>query len=132
VIVVRWIFVPLSAFGVWAAALLLGLAGVNLLDSLCPPRLMVSGFCTVWWYQPAMSVLEMLCAGIAAAGVVVVPALVAPAYRIQVATVFFIAGAVFTTALARAGGLWWPFVAAAVNGSLALYACATRWRRPRA
>jgi hypothetical protein len=62
----------------------------------------------------------------------VVPALVAPAYRTQVATIFFIAGAVFTTALAGAGGLWWAFGAAAVAGSLALYSCARRWRRPRA
>jgi hypothetical protein len=129
--VIRWLLVPLSALGVWAVALLLGLGGVNLLDSLCPPDLMVSGLCTAWWHQPAMTLLEMLCAGVAAAGVIVVPTLAAPAYRVQVATIVFAAGAVFATSMARAGGLWAPFAAAAVTGAIALYSCVARWREPR-
>ena len=28
--------------------------GYNLLDSLCPPELMVSGACTAPWYAPAV------------------------------------------------------------------------------
>jgi hypothetical protein len=93
---------------------------------------MVSGLCTAWWHQPAMTLLETVCAGMAAGGIVLVPALVAPAYRIQVAAVFFTAGAVFATSLARAGGMWAPFGAAAVTGAMALYAGATRWRQPHA
>jgi hypothetical protein len=129
--VVRWLLVPASAFGVWVAVLLAGLGGVNLLDSLCPPDLMISGLCTAWWHQPAMTLLESACAGIAAAGVVLIPALVAPGYRIQVAAIFFAAGAVFATALAGAGGMWGPLLTAAVTGTAALYAGMTRWRRGR-
>ena len=129
--VIRWLLVPVSAFAVWIAALLLGVGGINALDSLCPPDLLVSGLCTAWWYQPATTGLEMMCAGMAAAGVVSVPAQVAPAHRIQVATIFFIAGAVFTTSLALAGDLWKPSAAAALSGTTTLYVCVRRWRAPR-
>jgi hypothetical protein len=51
---VRWALVPVTAFGVWFGTLLIGIGGSSLLDSLCPPDLMISGICTAPWHGPAM------------------------------------------------------------------------------
>jgi hypothetical protein len=80
----RWTFVPLSGIAVWYAALLLGIAGYGLLDRLCPPALVVSGACTASWHGPASEALLLLCTALASAGIVLVPALVAPARRFRV------------------------------------------------
>jgi hypothetical protein len=86
---VHWILVPVTAFAVWLGTLLIGIGGSSLLDSWCPPDLMVSGACTAPWHRPAMAGLEMICAGTAAVGFIVLPAKVAPAYRSHVAVVCF-------------------------------------------
>ena len=117
---VRWILVPVTAFAVWAGTLLIGISGVSLLDSLCPPDLMVSGACMASWHRPAMAGLEMLCATIAAVGFVILPALVAPAHRIHVAVVCFVVGGLLTLVLAIAGALWAPSAVAAIAGVTAL------------
>jgi hypothetical protein len=129
VTVLRWLLVPLTAFAVWAGTLLLGLGGITLLDALCPEDLMVSGLCTASWYRPAMAALEMFCAGTAAVAFIMLPARVAPSYRVQVAIGCFALGAVLTALLAVAGALWAPAVVAGVAGSIALGALI---RRPRA
>jgi len=51
---VRWALVPVTAFGVWFGTLLIGIGGSSLLDSLCPPDLMISGICTAPWHGPAI------------------------------------------------------------------------------
>jgi hypothetical protein len=117
---VRWMLVPVTAFAVWIGTLLIGIGGSTLLDSLCPPDLMVSGLCTASWHRPAMAGLEMACAAIAAVGFIVLPARVAPAYRVQVAVGCFLVGALLTFELAIAGALWWPAAVAAVAGAMAL------------
>ena len=117
---VRWIVVPLTAFAVWVGTLVVGISGVTVLDSLCPPELMVSGLCTASWHPPALAALEMFCAGIAAIGFVVLPAKVAPAHRARVAVVCFVVGGVLTSGLAVAAALWWPSAVAAIAGIIAL------------
>jgi hypothetical protein len=119
-IVVRWLLVPVAAFAVWAVVLMLGIGGSSLLDSLCPPDLMISGVCTAPWHRPAMAALEMACAALAAIGFVVLPAKLAPAYRAHVAVVCFVVGGLLSIDLAIAGDLWAPVVVAAVAGALAL------------
>jgi hypothetical protein len=116
----RWILVPVTAFSVWAALLLTGLMGVDVLDSLCPPDLMISGLCTAWWHRPAITGLEMICAGLAAAGFVALPARVAPAHRVNVALVCFVLGALFTVELASSGQMWAPSAVAALVGVMTL------------
>ena len=123
---VRWILVPITAFAVWAGTLLIGISGVTLLDSLCPPDLMVSGACMAPWHRPAMAGLEMLCAGIAAVGFVILPAWVAPVYRVHVAVVCFVVGGLLTLALAIAGALWASAVVAAIAGATALRVTVSR------
>jgi hypothetical protein len=118
--VVRWLLVPVTAFAVWVVVLMLGIGGSSLLDSLCPPDLMISGVCTAPWHRPAMAALEMICAGLAAVGFVVLPAKVAPAYRAYVAVVCFVIGGLLSIELAIAGDLWAPAGVAALAGTIAL------------
>ena len=125
----RWILVPVTAFSVWAAILLTGLIGVDLLDSLCPPDLMISGLCTAWWHRPAMTGLEMICAGLAAAGFVALPTRVAPAHRVTVALLCFVLGALFTVELATSGEMWAPSTVAALVGVMTLRRTISRQTR---
>jgi hypothetical protein len=125
----RWVLVPVSAFVVWAATLLLGLAGVNVLDSFCPPQQMVSGSCIAPWHQPGVEALIIVCAGLAAFGIVVVTALVAPGHKLRVAVVAFACGALFAGYFAQSGDAWGAFLAAAAGGSSGLWLVASRWRR---
>ena len=118
--VVRWILVPVTAFAVWVVTLLAGIAGSVLLDSLCPPDLMISGLCTAAWHRPAMAGLEMICAFIAAIGFIVLPAKVAPAYPAVVAVACFAVGGLLTVQLAIDGALWGPAAVAAISGTMAL------------
>jgi hypothetical protein len=125
--VIRWTLVPLAAFAVWVVTLLAGITGHDVLASLCPQELMISGVCTAWWHDPAVRVLEMACAAFAAAAFVTIPAMIAPAHRVRVALVAFGCGAVLSAFLAIAADLWLPFGAAAVTGSIALFWSMSRW-----
>jgi hypothetical protein len=126
---VRWALVPVSAFAVWVGTLLIGIGGSSLLDSLCPPDLMVSGICTAPWHRPAMAGLEMVCAAIAAVGFIALPAMVAPAYHVPVAVGCFVVGGLLTIQLAIAGALWAPSAVAAIAGITTLCMIISRSRR---
>jgi hypothetical protein len=126
---VRWALVPVTAFAVWFGTLLIGIGGSSLLDSLCPPDLMVSGICTAPWHQPAMTGLEMMCAAIAAVGFIALPAAVAPAYHVPVAVGCFVVGGLLTIQLAIAGALWAPSAVAAIAGVTTLWWTISRSRR---
>jgi hypothetical protein len=129
VIAVRWALVPVTAFAVWFGTLLIGIGGSNLLDSLCPPDLMISGVCTAPWHEPALTALETVCAAIAAVGFIAWPAMVAPAYDIPVAVRCFVVGGLLTLELAIAGALWAPAAVAAIAGVSTLWLTISRSRR---
>lgn len=124
----RWALVPLSGIVVWHAVLLAGIAGISLLDRFCPPELMVSGVCTATWHAPAVEGLILLCTAIVSAGIVVIPAYVAPAKRPLVAALAFGCGAVFALYGASGGYLWAPFFVAGLTGSASLWFVASKWR----
>ncbi len=128
---IRWALVPLSAIAVWLAGILVGIAGISLLDSLCPPELMVSGSCTAAWHTLAVEALMLLCTAAVSAGIVVIPACVAPAKRFLVAALAFGCGALFAMYAASGGYLWGPFVVAGLTGSASLWFAASKWRPPR-
>lgn len=124
--VMRWALVPLSAIAVWHAVLLVGIAGISLLDRFCPPELMVSGACTATWHAPAVEALMILCTAIVSAGIVVIPAYVAPAKRFHVAALAFGCGAVFALYGASGGDLWGPFFVAGLTGAGSLWFVASK------
>src|SRR3989442_8658829 len=127
---IRWILVPLSGVATWHAVLVLGILGVDVLDRLCPPDLVVSGMCTARWHAPAVEALILVCTGIVSLGVVLVPATVAPSHRLRVARLAFGFGATFATYFAISAGAWGPFAVAAVAGSAALWLATSHWRAP--
>jgi hypothetical protein len=129
VLAVRWALVPVTAFGVWVGTLLIGIGGSSLLDSLCPPDLMISGICTAPWHAPAMTALEMACAAIAAVGFIALPAMVAPAHHIPVAVGCFVVGGLLTIELTIAGGLSAAAAVAAIAGVTTLWLTILRSRR---
>jgi hypothetical protein len=124
----RWLAVPLSVVAVWWALLLLGIFSVGVLDALCPADLMISGMCTAPWHPPAFDALVVVYAALVSAGVVLVPAWLAPAHRFAVALSAYLLGACFAIYVAVGGSMWLPFVAAAASGSAALGFAASRWR----
>jgi len=113
---------------VWYTVLFLGLAGVSVIDSFCPPELVVSGACTAAWHAPAVDALVLLCTAIAAVGIVIVPALVAPSRRLLVAGLAYACGTAFAVYAASGGQLWGPFFVAGVSGSIAVWLASLRWR----
>ncbi len=117
----RWTFVPIAGALVWFGTLFLGLAGLDLLDRLCPPEHVVSGMCTASWHRPAVDGLTIVCALLAAVGIVLVPARIAPSNRFTVAFVAYLCGAAFAVYVATSGSMWGPFIAAAIGGSAALW-----------
>jgi hypothetical protein len=127
----RWALVPLSAVAVWYLTFIFGLAAVGVLDTLCPADLMVSGLCTAWWHAPAVETLILACTVIVAVGLVILPGLIAPAWKFPVALIAYGCGAAFAiyVAIASFGSFWKPFIASALSGSAALWMAATRWRK---
>ena len=111
-----------------ARALLVGIAGISLLDRFCPPDLMVSGACTATWHAPAVEGLVPLRTAMVSAGIVLVPAYVAPARRFLVAALAFGCGAAFALYAASDGDLWGPLFVAGVTGSASLWFLASKWR----
>ena len=89
----------------------------------------VSGGCTARWHGPSVETLILFCTAVAAVGIVIVPALVAPSHRFHVALVSFVGGAAFAVYAASGGSVWAPFAVAAVNGAGALRLAASKWRR---
>ena len=124
----RWLLVPLAAAGIWAVALLSGLAAVGVLDALCPADAMISGFCAAPWYAPSVDALILADAAATAFAIVVVCGFVAPANKFTVALSAFLRGAVFAAFAASEGSMWGPFLAAAAGGSAGLVLAASRWR----
>lgn len=116
-IALRWLLVPVVPFAVWYAALALGLAGVGLLNGACPAAQTVSDHhCIAPWYSTSVEVLIITMVALAAFGIVVGPALVAPSHRATVAVAMFAAGAGFATWMASHGGMTNPFLAAITGG----------------
>ncbi|MCB1036965.1 MAG: hypothetical protein KDD47_24270 [Acidobacteria bacterium] len=125
----RWACVPLVAIAVWYGTALLGIVGYEVLESLCPPELVVSGLCTAPWFSSAVDGLTAVCTAVVAAALVLVPAWVAPRHRFVIACLAYLFGAAFATYLAFGGGFLNLFLLAAASGSLALWAAWKKWPR---
>lgn len=128
---VRWALVPMAVLSVWYTVLFLGMAGLSVVDAFCPPELVISGACTAAWHAPVVNALVLVCTAVAAVGIVIVPALVAPTHRLLVAGLAYGCGALFAVYAASGGTLWGPFFVAAIGGSGALWLASSWWRVDR-
>jgi hypothetical protein len=123
----RWVLVPLAGFAVWYLTFQIGFVGLALLDRLCPPEFLISGACTATWHRQAVDLLTLLCTAIVTAGLVLVPAFVAPTHRFQVALQFFLFGGAFAIYAALSGSLWGPFLVSSATGLASLWWARSRW-----
>lgn len=98
--VLRWLCVAPAAIAGWLLALVIALAVLGLVDSLCPPEEMVSGMCGAPWYPLASRAVVCFGAGLSALLVVGLAAWVAPSHRRVVAWASFGLGAAIAIVLA--------------------------------
>ena len=68
------------------------IAGSALLNRLCPAEQFISGQCYAPWYRTADTIALSLSFGFGAALFVALPALLAPAFKRQVAALAFVSG----------------------------------------
>ena len=97
--------IPVAYFGYYAA-LISGMAFLALAESFCPPDAIVSGTCVADYMKPVEKTLFVVFPGIAAALVVLLPALVAPSRKVEVAFAFLVVGSVIAIALGASLQEW--------------------------
>lgn len=128
----RWFLVVPAAVAGWLIALLVGLLLHALADRLCPAEMVVSGACTAPWHPPAVEAIVGLCAALAAVLVILLPVVVAPARRAEVAWVAFVGGMAFALYALTQTAAWFAFACAAAGGTATLAVVLRRGRRPPA
>ncbi|MCB1686022.1 MAG: hypothetical protein KDI31_16115, partial [Pseudomonadales bacterium] len=76
--VLRWLLVPVSLAAVVGGTLFAARSTVDLIDARCPAQSMVAGSCVEPWHTGAIETVIYVALLIAAAGLVVIPTLIAP------------------------------------------------------
>ena len=103
---VRWfLLIPVALLGYYAA-LVSGMAVLTLAESFCPPDAIVSGMCVADYMRSIERVSFVVFPGIAAALVVLLPALVAPSRKVAVAFAFLTIGSVIAIVLGTSLQEW--------------------------
>ena len=97
--------IPVAYLGYYAA-LISGMAFLALAESFCPPDAIVSGMCAADYMKPVERTLFVVFPGIAAALVVLLPALVAPSRKVEVAFAFLAIGSVIAIVLGTSLQEW--------------------------
>ncbi|MEZ5551012.1 MAG: hypothetical protein R3E82_09010 [Pseudomonadales bacterium] len=127
--VLRWLLVPVSLAAVVGGTLFAARSTVDLIDARCPAQSMVAGSCVEPWHTGAIETVIYVALLIAAAGLVVIPTLIAPGIKRVVASVGFLLGG------GLVGGLYFmttwsdlrmPLLIVLVSGGLSLWWMWTR------
>ena len=118
IVVIRWILVPFAAWLAWGVAVLAGFELEALATYLCPENKMNSGMCTAEWYGPVLNSIFCFGAALAAALIVLLCTLVAPASREHVARATYVVGAIAAVAMGVPAHAMLPLVCALVAGAL--------------
>jgi hypothetical protein len=116
--VIRWILVPFAAWLAWGVAVFAGFELEALVTYLCPENKMVSGMCTTEWYGVALDSIFAFGAAMAAALIVLLCTLVAPASREQVSRATYLVGAVAAVVMGISAHAILPLVCALIAGAL--------------
>ena len=116
----RWLMVIPAGVAAWYFALLIGLRLLGLVQSLCPPEKMISGFCQASWYPAAERATICFGAATSALLVVVAATLVAPSHRIAMSRVALGAGTCVATLLAVQTDTYLALVSAVTAGAIAV------------
>lgn len=123
----RWALVVPAALAGWFVSLLVGLVLLHLVDRLCPEDQRVSGACIAPWHATVTDGIVLVCAALAAALIVLLPALVAPREKRTVAHLAFGGGLLFALYAAVQTGAYGSLAAAAASGWLTVAWVRRRW-----
>ena len=118
IVVIRWILVPFAAWLAWVVAVFAAYELDALATYLCPENMMVSGMCTARWYDAAFDAIVCFGAAMAAALIVLLCTLIAPARREQVARVTYLVGAIAAIMMAVPAHAILALVCALIAGAL--------------
>lgn len=124
VTVIRWLLVPVSAVAVIAAGMLGARAAVAIADRRCPMESMVGGSCVEPWHTSVVETTIYVAAAVCMAGLVILPALIAPQLQRTVAVLLFLAAVGCIAAAFVLTGwpdLLRPLLVAVPVGALALW-----------
>jgi hypothetical protein len=114
--VLRWLLVVPAALAGWWIALLIGMLMLAIGDSQCAAEDRLSNACIAAWYPPFERAVYVSCAALAAALVVLLPALAAPAHRRRVAWCAFAWGGGTAAWLGISAGAHLELLAALASG----------------
>ena len=116
----RWLALIPACVAAWWLALLVGLCIRSVVNSFCPPELVVSGFCEASWYPAAED--AVICFGVALSAflVVLTAALVAPTHRVLASKAALVSGSAVAIYFAIGTGAYFALAAAVLAGVLAL------------
>lgn len=118
IVVIRWILVPFAAWIAWALAVFAAYELDAFATYLCPENMMVSGMCTADWFDTAFDSIVCFGAAMAAALVVLLCTLIAPARREQVARATYLVGALAAVVMAIPTRDFLPLACALIAGAL--------------
>lgn len=118
--ILRWILTAPAAILGWYLGLVAAMIGHRFSEGLCPHEHIVSGMCFASWVPIADAVLLAVGATVAGVMTVLLPTLVAPAYKGRVALSAYLSGAIGSIYWMK-HGIWMPAVCADVSGLLCLW-----------
>ena len=118
IVVIRWTLVPFAVWLAWGVSVFAAYELEALASYLCPKDQMVSGMCTAGWYDAAFDAIVCFGAAMAAALIVLLCTLVAPASRERVARATYLIGAIAAVMMATSAHMILPLVCALVAGAL--------------
>jgi hypothetical protein len=110
--------VPFAAWVAWGVAVYAGFELDAFATYLCPKEQMVSDMCTADWYETALMSIYCIGAALAAALVVLLCTLIAPAPRDRFARVTYFVGSLAAVAMAIETKMFLPLASALIAGAL--------------
>ncbi len=127
--VFRWLALIPACITAWYVALFIGLYAHGIVDSFCPPELVVSGFCEASWFPAAEQ--AVICFGVALSAflVVLTAALVAPTHRVLASKAALVVGTVVAIIFAVETDTYFELAAAVLAGILGVLVVATVVKR---
>jgi hypothetical protein len=128
----RWVALLPAVLAAWYAAVFIGVAVLNYVESLCPPELMISGMCTAEWFPRAEKAVFCLATAVSAVLVVLSAALVAPFQKIRTAWSIFAVGSAVAILWGVEGEAWLELVSTLVAGGIAVMVVRTVVAQPGA
>jgi hypothetical protein len=115
----RWTLILPAAIAAWYAALFIGIALYQGVETLCAPDQVESGHCFAPWFLTASNALIVFGAGLAAVFVMLACTLLAPAHKREVAIATFVLGALVAISMGWKLAIA-PMLSAIVAGAIVL------------